>query len=213
MLVRTAGHERRPGVVGEPRADHLDDPAAHDLGRERSAVEQDGVGPCGGPVLPGWWPSRRDRLGPVPAQEVAQMLGHGRIGHERQAELLQAALGGPLGISRRVTAREETVERDRLDLLHASAPTGCCRRSASSRGRRSSPASARAAGCFAQQLFLGRPAGEPQGTPLLGVEPRRRRASSRRGAPAPGRCYRRRASGDRRRRRGGIPARSASRRP
>ena len=39
-------------------------------------------------------------------------------------------------------------------------------------GDRDRPALECAAGCFAQQLFLGRPAGEPERAPLLGVEPR-----------------------------------------
>ena len=90
-----------PGIVGEPRADHLDDPPADDVGRQRSAVKKDRVGPRG--------PVRRlvafghDRLGPVPAQEKAQVLGYGRIGDERQAKFLQATLGRPAGSSARST--------------------------------------------------------------------------------------------------------------
>ena len=107
-------HKRRPRVVAEPRADHLDDPPADDFGRERSAIEEDRVGPRG--PIRRLMAVGRDRLGSMPAQEKAQMPGNGRIGDERQAELLQAALGGPRGIFVRGDAREETVERDRLDL-------------------------------------------------------------------------------------------------
>ncbi len=63
-------------------------------------------------------------------------------------------------------------------------------------------------GSSREELLLGGPAGEPQGTPLLGVEPRRRRASARRGGPGRGRCCRRRASGGRRPPRVGSRGRS-----
>ena len=76
----------------------------------------------------GWCPDGLDRLGPVPAEEVAQMLGDGGVGHERQAELLEPELGGALRVLAAGDPREEAVERDRLDLGRGSAPTGCCRR-------------------------------------------------------------------------------------
>ncbi len=61
-------------------------------------------------------PFRLDRLGSMAAEEVAEMLGHGRVGHERQTELLEPELRGALGVFTASDPREEAVERDRLDL-------------------------------------------------------------------------------------------------
>ena len=108
----------RARVVGEPRADHLDDPVAHALRRERTAVEQDRVGPRGAVV--GLMPPLPDRLGPVPPQEGADVLGHGRVGHERQAELLQPAPGAALRAPRRAAPWGRTRRaRSACDLLRA----------------------------------------------------------------------------------------------
>src|SRR5207244_1432770 len=86
----------RTGVVFEPGGDDLDESAAGDFGRQRTAVEEDGVGACRpvfGPVA-----RRLDRLGPMSLEEVAQMLGDRRVGYERQAEFLQAQLGRALRV-------------------------------------------------------------------------------------------------------------------
>ena len=100
------------------------------------------------------------------------MPGNGRIGDERQAKLLQADPGGPLGIFASRHACEETVERDRLDLrprqLRLDAAADQLRTAPGDRDR---PAVDRRL-LLAQQLFLGRPARESKCAPLLGVEPR-----------------------------------------
>ena len=91
----------RAGVVGEPRGDDLDDPVADDVRRQGAAVEEDRVGPRGAVV--GRVRIGPDRLGPVSAQEGAEVLRDRRVGHERQAELLQAELRPPAGSSARGT--------------------------------------------------------------------------------------------------------------
>ena len=112
-----------------------------------------------------------DRLGPVPPQKGAQVLGHGRIGHERQAELLQSQLRPALGLLVAVDPGKETIERDRLNVLPRQLRLDAAAddpRAASGDGHR--PALQQRL-LLDEQLLLGGPAGEPQGAPLLGIEP------------------------------------------
>ncbi len=101
---------RRRGRRRTSERDDLDDAVADDVGRQGAAVEEDRVGPRR--AVLGLVPRRLDRLGPVPAEEVAEVPRDGRVGHERQAELLEAELapraraprrGRPSGRSRRAT--------------------------------------------------------------------------------------------------------------
>ena len=87
---------------------------AHAVRGESAAVEEDRVGPGG--TIVGLVPPLSDRLGPVPPQEGAQVLGNCRVGHERQAELLQAR---PCPAPRLLGPRhrgKEAVQRDRSNL-------------------------------------------------------------------------------------------------
>ncbi len=58
-----------------------------------------------------------NRFGPVPPQKGAQVLGHGRISHERQTELLQSSLRPPLGLLVSFDLGKEAIKRDRLNVL------------------------------------------------------------------------------------------------
>src|SRR5208337_1627224 len=124
----------------------------------------------GGPVL-ALVTALADRLGPMPPQEGAQVLGHGRIGHERQAKLVQSQLRPALRLLVAVGPGKETIERNRLHVLPRQLRLDAAAddpRAASGDGYRP-PLQQRL--LLDEQLLLGGPAGKPQGAPLLGVEP------------------------------------------
>ena len=159
----------RSGVIAEPRGHDLDDPIAHAIRRQGPAVEEDRVGP-GGAVL-ALVTDLADRLGPMPPQKGAQVLGHGRIGHERQAELLQSQPRPALRLLVAVGPGKVTIERNCLNVLPRQLRLDAAAddpRAASGDGHRP-PLQQRL--LLDEQLFLGGPAGKPQGAPLLGVEP------------------------------------------
>ena len=92
-----------------PRPDHLAEPLAHDPGLERTAVEQDRVGPRERQV------GLAGRLA-LPGEELRHVPRHLRLGGEGEAPFARREAGRLPRPGFPTDRRKEAVEHDRLDL-------------------------------------------------------------------------------------------------
>ena len=120
----------------------------------------------------GWWPSGAIASARCRRRKKLRCLGTAGSATNGRPNSCKPLLAARCGIFAARHRGEETVERDRLDLgsrqLRLDAAADQLRAPAGDRDRPALDGRL----LLAQQLFLGRPAGESKCTPLLGVEPR-----------------------------------------